>query len=216
MLIPYRINTLFQTTPFANWFLIGITGLISLTATYSGGDWIYGWILDGWSPSGMVGHLFIHNGIFHLAGNLVFLWVFGNAICGNTNNLIYPQLYLGFGLVAAGTHNIFDGELAVGASGAINGIVGMATALYPKNSVGMFWFFFIRFGTFEVPLWIMSMIWFAFDLFGVFFGSGDVAVWAHIGGFFAGLITGILFLRNGIITLTEWDNESMSDLLARR
>ena len=185
-------------------------------AMFAESDWVYGWILDGWNPFGMIGHMFIHAGLFHLFGNMVTLWVFGNAICGNTNNRIYLLLYLGFGLFAAITHNMMDGNPAVGASGAINGIVGIATAMYPRNGVGMFYFLVYRTGTFEVPLWVLSLFWIVMDFLRAAAVSSEVAAWAHIGGFFAGLILGIAFLRTGIVKLTEWDNESLSDWLAQK
>ncbi len=213
LLVPYRLNTLYHCYPIANWILCAATTLISLWATFGQGDWIYPLILDGWSPFGLVGHLFLHNGISHLAGNLIFLWVFGNAICANTNNFLYPLLYLTFGILAATVHNLFDGAPAVGASGAINGIVGMATAMYPINRVSIFWLFIFKAGKFEAPLWTMSLLWLCFDLFGVVFGSTDTAVWAHIGGFSAGLIIGIVLLRTGLVTLSVYDNRSLDQIL---
>ncbi|MCH6255606.1 rhomboid family intramembrane serine protease [Puniceicoccaceae bacterium K14] len=214
MILPISINTLFQYRPFTNRILIVTTCLISLAAIFSNDDWIYGWILDGWKLSGIFGHLFIHADFFHLFGNIVYLWVFGNAICGNTNNRLYLLLYLGFGLFAAATHNIMDGSPAIGASGAVNGIVGMATALYPKNSVNLFYFLLYRTGTFELPLWVLSLFWVAMDLVRISIGNSEVAAWAHIGGFFMGLALGILFLKAGIVKLTEWDNESLLDSLS--
>ena len=216
MLLPYRINTLLQCTPVTNWILIGMTSLISLFLIFSDGDLVYGWVLNGWNPFGMIGHVFVHAGLWHLFGNMMFLWVFGNAICGNTSNLIYPLLYFGFGLSAAIVHNVMDGDPAVGASGAINGIVGMATAMYPRNGVGIFYFLFFRAGTFEMPLWGLSSIWLVIDFFRVLTGDSGVAAWAHIGGFLAGLVIGVVFLRKGIVKLTEWDNESLSDWLAQK
>ena len=213
MLIPYRLNTLFARYPLSNWILIGLTCLISLAAMFSDFTWAHSWILDGWRPVGVLGHLFLHAGLFHLAGNLIFLWVFGNAICANTGNIIYLALYFGFGVAAASVHNIFDGDPAIGASGAINGIVGMATAMYPLNRVSVFWFFVVRGGTFETPLWTMSLLWLAFDLFGVLFGGGDVAVWAHVGGFAVGIATGMILLRTGIVRLNEYDNRSLHEIL---
>ncbi len=213
LLLPYRLNTLFHCYPISNWIIMGATTLVSLAASFSQGDWPYPLVLDGWSPLGMLGHMFLHNGLIHLAGNLIFLWVFGNAICANTNNFLYPILYLGLGLLAATVHNCFDGVPAVGASGAINGIVGMATAMYPINRVSVFWLFIFKAGRFEAPLWSMSLLWLGFDLFGIIFGSTDTAVWAHLGGFAAGLGIGIALLRAGLVTLSPYDNKSLDQIL---
>jgi membrane associated rhomboid family serine protease len=129
------------------------------------------------------------------------------------SNLGYPLLFMLFGVVAAATHLAFDGAPAVGASGAINGIVGMALAMYPLNNVHMVWFVGVRGGTFEMPLWSLAMIWCAFDAYGAFFGRDGVGYWAHLGGLASGLLAGMLALKLGWLTLTEFDNASLTDLL---
>ncbi len=214
MLLPFKINTLFQTTPFANLIILGVTGLVSLLALFTEAGWASNLLLDGWSPAGFFGHMLLHADLWHLVGNLIFLWVFGNAICGNTNNLLYPLLYLGFGIAAAAAHNIFDSGVALGASGAVNGIVGMATAMYPKNNVSMFYFFLYKMGTFELQLWVLSLIWLALDIYRAIGGESGIAAWAHLGGFFAGLVTGMIFLKYSIVELTKWDNESLNEILS--
>ncbi len=216
MLFPYRIDTLFKHLPYANWAIMGLTVLVFLLLA---GDLlpdglVEAMVLDGWSATGLLGHTLLHAGFFHLAGNMIFLWVFGNAVCASTSNLWYPVYYAGFALAAAVAHIVCDGELAVGASGAINGVVGMAVAMYPLNRVSVWWFAFLRFGTFQVPLWGLALFWLFFDLLGAAGGGGDVAYWAHIGGFFAGLGTGWLALRKGWVELTEYDHRSLEEILA--
>jgi membrane associated rhomboid family serine protease len=173
-------------------------------------------VLNGWSPTGLIGHVFLHSGWIHLIGNMLFLWVFGNAICSNTNNIIYPFLYFGLGFVAAVTHILLDGGPAIGASGAINGIIGVALVMYPLNRVSVFWTFFIRGGTFEISAWIPICFWFVFDLWGAFSGGGHVAYWAHIGGLLGGMIFGMLALHFGWVQLTEYDNRSLLEIIKRQ
>jgi membrane associated rhomboid family serine protease len=144
------------------------------------------------------------------------MWVFGNAVCAMTTNLAYPLLFAMFGVVAGAAHLAFDGDPAIGASGAINGVVGMALAMYPRNPVHVAWFIALRAGTFEMPLWGLGLIWLTFDAFGAFFGSDGVAYWAHLGGFAGGLVTGVVALKRQWVTLTDYDNESLADLLAGR
>ena len=213
MLIPYKINTLFQHTPFVNWILMAFTALVSLYFLIDEPDWMYNLALQDWNPVGIVGHILLHADLFHLIGNLIFLWVFGNAINGNAGHLAYLLLYLAFGVAGGIAHLLFDSGLAVGASGAINGVIGMATAMYPRNQVSVFWLFLIKAGTFEIPLWGLALIWLIFDIIGAIVGSSGVAVWAHLGGFAAGIATGLILLRCSIVTLTQWDNESLDQIL---
>jgi membrane associated rhomboid family serine protease len=214
MLFPYRIDTLFKHLPCANWVIMGLTVLVFLLTGVLPEEVVEAMVLDGWSITGLFGHGLLHAGFFHLAGNMIFLWVFGNAVCANTSNRWFPLYYVGFALAAALTHIVCDGELAVGASGAINGVVGMAVAMYPLNRVSVWWFAFLRFGTFQVPLWGLALFWLFFDLLGAARGGGDVAYWAHVGGFFAGLATGWLALRKGWVELTEYDHRSLEEILA--
>jgi membrane associated rhomboid family serine protease len=215
LLFPLRVDTLFKQLPVTNWILLGATVVAFFaSAVYLDEDTFGNLVLDGFRMPGLLTHLFLHGGLIHLAGNMLFLWVFGNVVCGNTSNLAYPFLYLAFGVAAGIAHLAFNGGAAVGASGAINGLVGMALAMYPKNEVTMWYFFYMRAGTFRISLWALALMWLAFDFFGAFvLGEiSNVAYWAHIGGFFAGLATGMVALRLGWVTLTEYDNESLLEV----
>jgi membrane associated rhomboid family serine protease len=169
-------------------------------------------VLHSSSPLQLVGHLFLHAGIFHLVGNMIFLWVFGNAICSNTSNALYALIFFSCGVAAGAVHMIADGHPAVGASGAINGIVGLTLAIYPLNRVSVFWTFLVRGGTFSVRAYGIIIFWFIFDLWGALEKGGEVAYWAHIGGFLFGLISGLLLLKLKFVETTEWDNPTLLDL----
>jgi hypothetical protein len=82
-------------------------------------------ILNGWTLKGFFGHIWLHGGILHLLGNMLFLWIFGNAVCAKIGNFKYLPIYIGLGLVAGFSQLVFSGQGSLGASGAINGIVGM-------------------------------------------------------------------------------------------
>ena len=216
MFFPYRIETLFKHWPVMNWIIMAALTLVFCLTGWMSEETVEAMVLGGSSPFGLVTHLLMHGGIIHLAGNLLFLWVFGNAVCAMTSNLIYPVLFAGFGLVAAAAHVAFDGDPAIGASGAINGVVGMAFAMYPINRVSVFWFVLFRAGTFELPLWVLTLIWFAFDAYGALNGSGGVAYWAHLGGFVSGVVVGVTALKLRWVTLTEYDNASLVDIFRRK
>tara|TARA_R110002096_G_scaffold54517_19_gene140665 strand:- start:120 stop:932 length:813 start_codon:yes stop_codon:yes gene_type:complete len=222
LLVPYRIETLEQDVPWANWLIIAVCTLTSLLFFsngpteedfITGRHWSIPMILNGWNPVGLVGHIFLHTDIFHLLGNMLFLWVFGNSVCTNIGNGRYLLLFLFVTIIAAIFHNLFSGGLAVGASGAINGVVGVVLALYPINRVHVWYLFFFRFGTWEVSAWLIILVWLAFDIWGVITGGGMVAYWAHIGGLIAGVGLGTLALQKTWVMLTEYDNRSLLEIL---
>lgn len=212
MFFPYRIETLFKHWPVANWVIMGLTALMFLASLGFSDEAIDTLILGGGSALGLFGHMFLHAGFMHLVGNLLFLWVFGNAVCAMMGSAAYLFLYFLFGLLAAVTHLVLDGATAVGASGAVNGVIGMAFAMYPRNDVSIFWFFFMRAGTFTIPLWVLTLFWFALDAYGAWRGTGRVAYWAHLGGFFTGAAAGMIGLKLGWLTLTAYDNATLADL----
>lgn len=218
LLIPYEIETLQQERPWANWLIVAACTIVSLIALFSGGlvsgdfDAL---ILDGFAFPGIIGHVLLHGDLVHLAGNMIFLWVFGNAICTNTNNWIYLSTFLACTLLAAVTHVVFDGSIAIGASGAINGIVGVTLAMYPLNRVYLFWVFLIRGGSISCKAWLIIVAWFMFDIWGALSGGGMIAYWAHIGGFLGGLSFGLTALHFGWFQLTEYDNRSLLEIIRR-
>lgn len=215
LLIPYEIETLQQERPWMNWLVVALSSLMSL-------GWLLGLlsdesvqplVLDGWHLTGLLGHVLLHADLVHWIGNMVFLWVFGNAICTNIGNFPYLIVFILCTLAAATLHNLIDGTPAIGASGAINGVVGMALALYPLNRIHVFWLIIIRSGSFECPAWAMILFWFLFDIWGVVSGEGMTAYWAHIGGLLGGVLIGIAGLHLGWLQLTEYDNRSLLQIL---
>ena len=216
LLVPYEIETLQQERPWANWLIVAACSLVSLLAMFGGGlesGAFNALVLRGFSLPGLFGHVLLHGGLLHLVGNMIFLWVFGNAICTNTNNWIYLTTFLVCTLVAGVTHVLIDGSPVIGASGAINGIVGVTLAMYPLNRVHLFWLFFIRGGSTSCKAWLIIVAWFAFDIWGALTGRGMIAYWAHIGGFLGGLGFGLTALHCGWFQLTEYDNRSLLEIL---
>lgn len=214
LFIPYEIETLKQVRPWINWLLVALCSVISLAFFFGGlsDNAIERMVLGGWDFTGLFGHIFLHGGLIHLIGNMIFLWVFGNAICTNIGNARYLLAFSGCTFLAAAAHNIFDGSPAIGASGAINGVVGMVLAMYPLNRIYVFWLFLIKGGTFSVKAWVIILLWLVFDVWGVITGGGTIAYWAHIGGLVGGLAIGLVCLRLGWIELTEYDNRSLLDI----
>jgi membrane associated rhomboid family serine protease len=140
--------------------------------------------------------IFLHGSWMHLIGNSLYLWVFGNNVEDSMGRLRFLAFYLLTGVVAAASHVLVDPSSpvpTVGASGAISGVMGAYLLLYPRVHVRTF---FPPFFVFRVPAWAVLLMWFGSQ---VLTGlpqlsplrpdvSGGVAVWAHIGGFVAGVL----------------------------
>ena len=154
--------------------------------------------------SGLFTSMFLHGGWMHLAGNMLFLWIFGDNIEDEMGHIPYLAFYLAAGIGAGLAHLVSAPQSVVptvGASGAIAGVMGSYLLLYPKAKVDIFLFFVIFFRILPIPAWIMLGIWFALQLFngaGADASAGGVAYWAHAGGFIIGIaLTLPLFLRLG-------------------
>lgn len=213
-LLPYHVDVPMSRWPFMNFafmaltvliFFIIETGLIPMRA-------VEPYILQMGEPNGIYGHMFLHAGYMHLFGNMMFLWVFGNAVCAKVSNIGFVFIYMALGCLAGLAHLFVDGGPAIGASGAVNGVVGMYLVLYPRNNVTCFYWFFFRVGTFSVSgIWII-LYRFAFDIYGAVSGGGNIAYWAHIGGFAAGFLIASLMLYTGLIEMGPTE-ESLYDTL---
>lgn len=167
-----------------------------LTASFSGQLQmpVFEWIT-------LITSQFLHGGIFHIAGNMLYLWVFGNNIEDQLGKARFVIFYLGCGTLAGLTQWIFAPQSpvpTVGASGAIAGVMGAYILRFPKANILTLLpiFFFIT--TVRVPALFFLGFWFVQQaLYGVAslgsevnVGSGGVAYWAHAGGFVFGLILG--------------------------
>ena len=154
--------------------------------------------------------MFLHGSWGHLLGNLLFFWVFGNNIEDSMGPGRFLIFYLICGLAAAGAHVLVEPASpvpTVGASGAISGVMGAYLVLYPRVRVNMLFIFIIFFKVFAIPAWMVLVWWFAVQ---VLTGlpqlmpvrpevSGGVAVWAHVGGFVAGVVLIKLFENRRLV-----------------
>jgi membrane associated rhomboid family serine protease len=147
--------------------------------------------------------MFMHAGILHLAGNMIFLWVFGNNVEDAMGHVKFLIFYLLGGLAATGLQvlvNPDSGVPSIGASGAIAAVLGGYLVLYPRARVLTLVFVLFFFTFLQLPAILFLFIWFAEQvLFGLANlsnptgGGGGVAYFAHIGGFLFGALTIRLF-----------------------
>lgn len=154
--------------------------------------------------------MFLHGGWWHIIGNSLFLWVFGNNIEDSMGPFRFLAYYLICGLAAAAAHVLLSPTSpvpTVGASGAISGIMGAYLLLYPKSRVNMLFIFIIIIRVIPIPAWLVLLWWFGIQLLtglpdlGSMSSrvSGGVAVWAHVGGFVAGVVLIKLFADSRLV-----------------
>ena len=146
--------------------------------------------------------MFLHGGWLHLAGNMLFLWIFGNNVEDRLGRLLFLLFYVMGGLAATGLQLVIDPNAAVpnvGASGAIAAILGAYLVMFPAARVHtLVIFFFVTFV--DLPAVLVLVSWFVLQLFsgvgemGRDVGGG-VAYWAHVGGFAFGAAITWLFFR---------------------
>jgi rhomboid family protein len=148
--------------------------------------------------------MFLHGSFIHLAGNMLFLWIFGNNIEDSMNRLIFVVFYLLGGLAALGLHVAIDPDSlipTVGASGAIAGVLGAYARLYPRARVVTVVIIIIFFTIVTLPALLVLGLWFLLQLLPAFSepvgnAGGGVAYFAHIGGFLFGVLAIKLFANN--------------------
>jgi len=151
--------------------------------------------------------MFLHGSWAHLLGNALFLWVFGNNVEDSMGRWRFLAFYLLCGLAAACAQIAIDPTSAapmVGASGAISGVLGGYLILYPRVRVHVFVGFFLL----PLPAYFVLLIWIGTQLLTGLpqltaihpATSSGVAVWAHIGSFFAGVILIRLFVNHDLLS----------------
>ncbi len=173
-------------------------------------------------PHRWITHMFLHGGLLHIVGNMIYLWVFGDNVEDHYGHLRFLLLYLLWGVAAAFVHYwasatkvaimeaagpvgnpMYDNPMyrpAVGASGAISGVLGAYLVLYPRARI-LTLTFFIVITLIEIPAWAYIGFWFLYQLFYGFVellspgNVSGVAYFAHIGGFVAGALTALIYRR---------------------
>lgn len=154
----------------------------------------------------LVTYMFLHGGWFHLIGNMLFLWVFGDNVEDAMGHFRFLIFYLICGVFAGLFHTwmLPDSQLPlIGASGAVSGVVAAYLILHPKVRV---WVLVL----FRIPLPLSAGLvlgfWVIFQLFNAFYAAstpgGQVAWWAHVGGLIAGAVL-ILFMRRPGVPLFD-------------
>lgn len=154
--------------------------------------------------------MFLHGSWGHILGNCLFLWIFGNNVEDSMGRSRFLVFYLLCGLAAAAAH-VVSGPASpiptVGASGAISGVLGAYLVLFPRVRIRVLVPIIIFFTVIRVPAFVVLVLWFLFQVIAGLPAlssvdselSGGVAVWAHVGGFVAGVVLVRLFRNPALI-----------------
>ena len=148
--------------------------------------------------------MFMHGGLMHILGNMLYLWIFGDNIEDNFGHGKFLIFYLVCGVVASFSHILVDQNSftpSLGASGAIAGVLGAYLIMFPRNRVRALLPLGFLFTTVELPAVVVLGFWIVIQIFSQYTatfkpGQGGVAYMAHIGGFAAGLLLCLLFRRS--------------------
>jgi membrane associated rhomboid family serine protease len=140
--------------------------------------------------------MFLHGGILHVGGNMLYLWIFGNNIEDAVGHAKFLLFYLVCGVVAALVQVSFDPASSMpmsGASGAVSGVLGAYLLLFPRARVKTLIFIVVFITTVDIPAMLLLTIWFFVQ---ILFSHGPGVAWfAHIGGFLFGLVVVKLFMK---------------------
>ncbi len=196
--------------PYVNYMLIAINVILFLglgfTVHYKDIVAHFGFIPAKAIPYTYITAIFLHGSIWHLVGNMLYLWIAGDNVEDKLGHIGYLIFYLLGGAVAAVFHKaMILPQMAyvptIGASGAISAVLGAYIVLFPRNRIKFFYFLwifvFIRMGTFSLPSFWAIGVWFLLQLFShsSTHGYTSVAYGAHIGGFIFGVcVIGFLVL----------------------
>jgi membrane associated rhomboid family serine protease len=213
-LIPISDDNPVDHTPFVTWIIIAAC-VVAYAWEFSlgekGAD--VALTLFGFTPNALFGNatppsqllglpayatiftaMFLHGGLLHLGGNMLFLWIFGNNIEEAMGHVKFTLFYFASGIAAALAMALIDVSSEtpmVGASGAISGVLGAYMLLYPRARVHVI----VPLGIIFYPLWVRAIwvvgIWFLIQLISAAFtdpAQPGTAFWAHVGGFAAGIV----------------------------
>jgi membrane associated rhomboid family serine protease len=209
-ILPIEQDNPCRNRPYTVWALVAINVAVFVSTVATDFVWLstYGFRATNPSWTTLVFSMFLHAGFGHIAGNMFFLWMFGD----NVEDVLGPPKFLAAyfltGLAAAAVHALTTGRPdvpLVGASGAVSGVMGMYLVLdsYTRFDLHVFiWRWHVT--TFTGSALVALAVWLAeqtlLGLLTAALGIAVVAFWAHVAGFAAGVVFGVLFGRTGFPT----------------
>jgi len=202
-LIPLRDIIPSRTTPVVTISLIAVNVLVFIYELSLGRDvdaftLYWGLVPAAFSWVAVFTSMFLHGGFMHVAGNMLYLWIFGDNVEDRMGHGRFLVFYLLCGVAAALAQTITAPDSVVpmvGASGAIAGVMGAYLIKFPRARIVTLVFIIVFVTTVEIPAWIMLLWWFVIQLFSGLgslantnYSGGGIAWFAHVGGFVTGML----------------------------
>lgn len=214
MFFPIRTDAPLQKTPWMNYALIVTNVLIFLLQQkYLVGPRVQNLLLDPGALhlTSFFTYQFLHAGVMHLVGNMLFLYIFGNNVNDRLGHVGYLAFYLSGGVIAGLGHVLVSTSPVLGASGSISAVTGAFLVLYPVSRVTVIYVFYLI-GAIEVPSIVVIGLFFIMDVVLNFTGSSQVAHMAHA----AGTIFGVTLMFVLLLTrLLQRDHFDLLGLISR-
>lgn len=216
MLIPWNTDAPLYYAPWATGGLIAVntlvfvalvTGAIDPEVAFTQWGLSYG---DGLHPLQWLTGTFLHAGLMHLIGNMIFLWAFGLVIEGKLGWLRFTAVYLGLGVGQSAFEQIctlgFDDGGSVGASAIIYGLLAMAMVWAPSNEMSCLLIVSFRVATFEISILVMAMLYIAIEILTTIIdGFGWSSAVLHLSGAALGFALGTWLVKTGRVDCEGWD-----------
>jgi membrane associated rhomboid family serine protease len=213
-ILPLRTDSPLRSTPWVNWLLILANFVVFVIQHKSGDAFTFKYEINPLAPSVLqyVTYAFLHGDVWHLLGNMVFLYIFGNNVNDKMGNIGYLAFYLAGGVFAAVGYVVLQHGAMLGASGAVSAVTGAYLILFPRSHVTIF-YFAILFGTFEIPCMWLILFFFLKDLlmsFAIYAGDAmghgvGIAYTAHTAGALFGLAVSFCFLVLHLLPRDQFD-----------
>ncbi len=216
MFIPIRTDYRMRHIPWVNYALVAINVVVFLmgyNGTELAGHKIDRWMLDCQQPElpQFVTSVFLHGGWMHLIGNMIFLWVFGNAVNDKLGNVPYLLFYLAGGVIACLGDILLIGEgTLLGASGAIAAVTGAYLVLLPRARVTLLllWYYITYFEVSSllfIAFQVAYNMWMSVSDMGGGKHLGGIAYGAHISGYAFGIAVAIALLLLRVLSRDDFD-----------
>ena len=215
MFIPYNTDAPIYHLPIGTVGLIVANVAVYLIVAVGGNLSPESWVLvfaDGVHPEQWLLSIFMHAGWMHLIGNMIFLWVFGLVVEGKLGWWRFIPCYLAIGMGQMGIEQFamlhYTGEQigAVGASGAIFGLMAMAMIWAPLNEIGVAYLVGFSYGTVDVDIAVLAGLYTGWEVVMICIFGGDAgSSWLHLTGFALGLPMAVAMLKTGVVDCEGWD-----------
>jgi membrane associated rhomboid family serine protease len=210
MFLPIRTDSPLRKSPWMNWSIILANVAVFIWQTTAGRGSYARFVLDAADPHlyAYFTYMFLHGGAWHIIGNMLFLYIFGNNVNDKLGNWGYLAFYLAGGVFAGIGFLVLRGTSVIGASGAVAAVTGAYLVLFPRSHITIFYMIFFI-GTYDVPcIWFVVFFFLqdiVLQLIGQHLGAQEVAHTAHIAGTMFGFGVCLAMLVANLLPRDQFD-----------